>query len=32
MTQKRTKNDVQKVTVDEPQMKTVLAQQPDFLV
>ena len=32
MTQKRTKNDMQKVTVDEPHMKSVLAQQPDFLV
>ena len=32
MTQKRTKNDMQKVTVDEPQMKSVLAEQPDFLV
>lgn len=32
MTQKRTKNDVQKVTVDQTQMKAVLAAQPDFLV
>lgn len=32
MTQKRNKNDVPKVTVDQTQMKSVLAQQPDFLV
>lgn len=32
MTQKRTKNDGKKVTVDVTQMKSVLAAQPDFLV
>lgn len=32
MTQKRTKNDGQNVTVDVTQMKSVLAEQPDFLV
>jgi hypothetical protein len=32
MTEKRTKKDVQKVTVDQPQIKSGLAQQPDFLV
>jgi transposase-like protein len=32
MTEKRINNDGKKVTVDEPQMKSVLAQQPDFLV
>lgn len=32
MTQKRTKNNGQNVTVDVTQMKSVLAAQPDFLV
>lgn len=32
MTQKRTKNSDQNVTVDVTQMKSVLAEQPDFLV
>ena len=32
MTQKRINNDGKKVTVDQTQMKSVLAEQPDFLV
>jgi transposase-like protein len=32
MTHKRKTNDAKKVTVDEPQMKSVLMAQPDFLM